>query len=138
MHEESTTPDLVELTRRIREALNHRDFDAVMRFYAPDAVLQNTEIGTFEGEAAIRGVFEDLMGSYEEWAIEAEESINLGQGVTFVVLRGEGRPVGSSGYLRFRFANISIWSDGVIERETTYIDIDEARAPAERLAEERE
>src|SRR5436190_23516452 len=97
MHEESTTPDLVELTRRIREALNHRDFDAVMRFYAADVVLQNTEIGTFEGEAAIRGVFEDLMGSYEEWTIEAEESISLGQVVTFVALRVEERPYGSGG-----------------------------------------
>src|SRR6478752_3477295 len=122
MSEESTTPDLLELMGRIREALNRRDFDAVMRFYAPDAVVRNTEIGTFEGEAAIRGEFEDMMGSYEEWAIEAEESINLGQGVTFLVLCGEGRPVGSSGYLRFRFASIAIWSDGVIERETTYID----------------
>ena len=121
MSEESTTPDLVELVRRVTEAVNRRDFDAVMSFYAPDAVLRLTEIGTFDGGAAIRGLFEDMMGSYEE----------------FAVLRGKGRPVGSSGDIRFRFASIAIWSDGVIERETTYIDIDEARAAAERLAEER-
>jgi hypothetical protein len=29
------------------------------------------------------------------------------------------------------------WSDGLIVRNTTYPDIDEARAAAERLAEER-
>jgi ketosteroid isomerase-like protein len=64
--EESTTPDPLELARHIREATNRRDFDAVMRFYAPDAVVRNTEIGTFEGRAAIRGMFEDVIGPFEE------------------------------------------------------------------------
>jgi hypothetical protein len=36
--EESTTPDLVELVRLLNEAFNRRDWDAVERFYAPDAV----------------------------------------------------------------------------------------------------
>jgi ketosteroid isomerase-like protein len=40
MPEESTTPDLEELWRRLLDALNSRDFDAVMNFYAPDAVLR--------------------------------------------------------------------------------------------------
>jgi hypothetical protein len=71
------------------------------------------------------------------WAIEADEDVNLGRGITFAVLRGEGRPRGSSGDVRFRFASVAIWGDGVIERETTYIDIGEARAAAERLAQER-
>jgi hypothetical protein len=30
-----------------------------------------------------------------------------------------------------------IWADGLIERTTAFLDIDEARAAAERLAEER-
>jgi hypothetical protein len=29
------------------------------------------------------------------------------------------------------------WADGLIERVTTFLDIDEARAAAERLAQER-
>jgi len=37
--EESTTPDLVELVRRLDEAANRLDFDAAMSFYAPDAVV---------------------------------------------------------------------------------------------------
>jgi hypothetical protein len=32
---------------------------------------------------------------------------------------------------------VSIWTAGLIERNTNYGDIDEARAAAERLAEER-
>ena len=38
MSEESTTPDLVELARHPFEAANRSDLDAVMSFYAPDAV----------------------------------------------------------------------------------------------------
>ena len=52
MSEESTTPDLVELSRRALEAVNRRDFDAMMSFYALDAVYHGTEIGTFDGAAA--------------------------------------------------------------------------------------
>jgi ketosteroid isomerase-like protein len=39
MPEESTTPDPVELTRLAFEAVNQRDIDAVMGFFAPDAVF---------------------------------------------------------------------------------------------------
>jgi len=60
MPEESTTPDLVELTRRNFEAANRRDFDAVLSFFAPDAVwdasLSGVGIGTFEGSAAVRNL----------------------------------------------------------------------------------
>jgi hypothetical protein len=38
MAEESTTSDLVELSRRLVEAGNRHDFDAVMSFYAPVAI----------------------------------------------------------------------------------------------------
>jgi hypothetical protein len=56
MSEESTTPDLVVLTRQAFDAASP-DFDAPMSFYAPDAVvdLSDAVIGTFEGVEAIRG-----------------------------------------------------------------------------------
>jgi hypothetical protein len=38
MPDESTTPDLVELTRRAIEAAGRRDFDAAMSFYTGDSV----------------------------------------------------------------------------------------------------
>jgi len=38
MREESTTPDLVERQKRLTEAANRRDLDALMAFYAPDGV----------------------------------------------------------------------------------------------------
>jgi ketosteroid isomerase-like protein len=44
--EKSTNPDLVEHVRRFDEALNAHDFDALMSFYAPDAVAS---FGSFGG-----------------------------------------------------------------------------------------
>jgi hypothetical protein len=45
MSEESTTPDLVELTRQGLDAFNRRDLDAQMSFYAPDAGEGSTRRG---------------------------------------------------------------------------------------------
>ena len=138
MSEESTTPDLVELSRRAIEAVNRLDFDAVEGFYAPDAVYQAAEaVITFEGATAIRGCYEDAASSFEKVEFEAEEIRDLGNGVAFGVVILKGRPVGSSGQVRERWAAWAIWTDGLIERETTHSDIDVARAAAERLAEER-
>jgi uncharacterized protein (TIGR02246 family) len=84
MSEESTTPDLVELFRRSVEAVNRRDFDAVMSFYAPDSVFEAvTGLGTHEGTAAIRAFFEDWIGAYEKFEVELEEVWDLGNGVVF-------------------------------------------------------
>ncbi len=75
--------------------------------------------------------------SYEEYEFEAEEILDLGNGVGFRVLVQKGRPVGSSGEVQLRYGTVSVWEDGKIARITNYTDIDEARAAAERLAEER-
>jgi ketosteroid isomerase-like protein len=139
MSVESATPDLVELSRRAIEATNRRDFDAVASFYAPDAVFCGTEIGTFEGAGAIRGFLEEFASAYEEFQAEREEIIDVGNGVTFGVTILAGRLVGSNGKLELRFPSVTTWTEGLIERQTNYnyMDIDEARAAAERLAEER-
>jgi ketosteroid isomerase-like protein len=138
--EESTTPDLVERQKRLTEAANRRDLDAIMAFYAPDGVydMSPTGMGVFEGQAAARGFLEDWFASYEEYELEAEEILDLGNGVGFRVLNMKGRPVGSSGEVQLRYAAVGVWEDGKIVRMTNYNDLDEARAAAERLAQERE
>jgi len=138
MSEESTTRDLVELTRASVEALNRGDFDAATSFYAPDAVLKLTGMGTsYKGVAAIRGFFEDFAATFAEYEIELEEFLDLGDRVTFGVFRQQGRPVGSSGRVQMRFAGVGVVADGVLTHHTWYTDVDEARAAADRLAEER-
>jgi ketosteroid isomerase-like protein len=81
MSEETVTPDLVELTRRIFEAADRRDFDTALSFCGPDAVWEAVGMGTsFEGVAAIRGFLEDWLSAYEEFEIEPEEILDLGNG----------------------------------------------------------
>jgi ketosteroid isomerase-like protein len=140
MSEESTTPDLVGLTRRNFEAANRRDFDAALSFYAPDAVWDTSPmgLGTHEGLATIRGFFEDWIDAYDEFEVEPEEILDLGNGVVFVVICQHARLVGSTGHVQQREAWVSLWADGAFLRTTTYPNIDEARAAAERLAESRE
>jgi ketosteroid isomerase-like protein len=75
--------------------------------------------------------------SYTDMEWNAEEIRDLGNAVTFAVILQRGRVVGSSGFVQLRYASVAVWRDGLIVRNTTYTDIDEARAAAERLAEER-
>ena len=47
------------------------------------------------------------------------------------------RPAGSSGVIRMCLATVWVLTEGLIERQTNYSDIGEARAAAELLAQER-
>jgi ketosteroid isomerase-like protein len=133
MADESATPDLVALVRRSIEA---EDLEAALSFYAPDAVWDASPwgMGVFEGQAAVRAFFEDWSGSYAGLDWKAEEIRDLGNGVTFAVILQKGRVAGSSGSVQLRYAAVAEWIDGLIVRNTTYTDIDEGRAAAERRA----
>jgi ketosteroid isomerase-like protein len=140
MPEELTTPDLVEGSRRLNEAFNRGDFDAVLAMYTPDAVWDGSPMDgeVVEGRDAIRDFWKDWLAAYEEWEQVAEELRDLGNGVGFGVLRQRARPAGSSGFVELHWAFVAIVrGDGLNERLVLYGDIDEARAAAERLAEER-
>jgi ketosteroid isomerase-like protein len=144
MPEESTTPDLEEAVRRAREAVNRCDFDGALSVWAPDGVwaLSPVGFGAVEGRPligheAIRKLFEDLTGTFEDFEFEEEEFHDLGSGVTFGVTLMRGRPHGSGSFVENRVGVVAIWRDERIARATNYPDIDEARAAAERLAQER-
>ena len=136
MPEESTTPDPVELVRRQFEALNRRDFDGVMSSVAEDGILVGRFGDFFEGRAAIRGLVEDWFRPWEELDFELEEVSHLGRGVVFAVVIQEGRPVGGDGHVRQREGWVYLCVGGSIARLTTS-EVDQARAAAERLAQER-
>ena len=140
MSEQPRTPDLVDLTRRLVESASRRDLDAIMRSFARDAVWEAVSLGTsFEGVAAIGGFLEDWLGAYDEYEIEPEEILDLGNGVAFVVIRLTARPVGSAGSALVRRRPLAfVWGEGMVARVTAYADsIEEGRAAAEQLAESR-
>jgi len=136
MSQESTTPDLVELVRKQFEAANRRDLDAVASSFAEDAVFNGRAAGAlFEGRAAIRRFLDDWFGAYEELEVELEDVRDLGNGVVFAVVVQNGRLASSAGHLRQREGWVYLWVRGLIERFASY-DPDDARAAAERLAQE--
>jgi ketosteroid isomerase-like protein len=136
MPQESTTPDLVELVRKQLEALDRRDLDGVMNSVAEDSVLEGRVENFLEGRAAIRRFLEDWFRAWEELDFELEEVSDLGGGVVFAVVIQDGRPVGGDGRVRQREGWVYLWVGGSIARLTTS-EVDQARAAAERLAEQR-
>ena len=138
MAEEPTTPDLRLLVQRV-SGLKRSEVEDLMSFFAPDSVwdMSRGGLGVIEGREAIRAFFEEWWAAYDDHESEADEIQDLGNGVAFAVFVQRGRPVGSTGWVEFRDARVMIWADGLIERTTAFLDIDEARAAAERLARER-
>ena len=134
------TPNLVELARHAIDATDRGDLDAAMSYAAPDMVwdASRVTVGTFEGAATIRGFIEDWVGAYEELELVLEELVDVGNGVVFSAVSQKARPIGITGYVRQREGWVWRWVEGLIATLTVYpeAEIDEARAAAERLAQE--
>jgi ketosteroid isomerase-like protein len=139
MSEESTTPDLVELAGRSFAAAGRHDLDALVSFYAADAVwdMSDAGVGTFAGTAAIRSFFEDWWATWEDHRQEIREFHDFGNGVLFAAIQEDGRLAGSDRRVEHTRGWVAKWANDLVVRMTVYLDIDEARAAAERLAEER-
>jgi ketosteroid isomerase-like protein len=137
--EEATTPDPVESLRRSFEAGNRGDLDGAVGVFAKAGVWDMSQlgIGVFSGRDAIRVAFEDWIGAFEDTEIGLEEIHDLGSGVIFGVAIQRGRPAGMTRIAELRYPAVWTWTDGLIQRATNYLDIGEARAAAERLAQER-
>jgi ketosteroid isomerase-like protein len=137
--EKPTTPDLEELVRSNVDAYNRRDFDAVFATYSQHAVWDTSSVGlgVYEGRDRVRAFLEDWIAPYEDFEAELEEVRDLGNGVVFYVLRHRGRPAGGGGLVDLRHGYTAVWADGLFEGAIVHVDIDEGRAAAERLAEER-
>ena len=133
---ESTTPDLAQLAQRWIDAVNAGDIDAATSIFAPDIVWQGV-FQTFHGRAAARGFVQDWLDAYDEFELGAEEVRDLGGGVAFSVFIQRGRPRSATGWVQLRAASVNTVVDGLAVRATLYLDIDQARADAERLAQER-
>jgi ketosteroid isomerase-like protein len=138
MPEESTTPDLVETVTGLFEAADRGDWDAVASPYAADAIWESEDgITNAAGASGAREFWEEFFGMFEDYSVKVENVVDLGNGVIYAVYRMDGRPAGSTGVVTGRGAFTYVWVDGMIARVIVGQHSDEARAAAERLAEER-
>jgi SnoaL-like domain len=142
--EESTTPNLVELTRRMFEAPIGTSWsqgavvDTFTGFLAPDVVWESLGLGTtFEGLAASRDFSGVWMTRFEDYEVDVEEISDLGNGVVFAKSGHAGRPIGSPGHVRMPREVLVHAFVGMITHVVSSGDTPEARAAAERLAQER-
>ncbi len=139
MAEESTTSDPVELTRSAIASGNGGDYDAMMSFFGPESSVDMTRLGlgSYSGPVAIRRFLENWIGASDEVEFLLDEALDLGNGVTLASVRQNARPVGTKGLLRFRYYAVYSWVERICLQVTHYRAVDEARAAAERLAQER-
>jgi ketosteroid isomerase-like protein len=137
--EQPATSDLADLARRFCDCLEQRDYEAALSFFGLDPLWDMSEMGMgiFEGRLPVRGLLEDWNGSYDEWEIELEDLLDVGNGVVYVVVMERGRPAGSIGWVQLRYAAVMVFAENLIVRAKTYPDLDEARAAGEHLAEAR-
>jgi ketosteroid isomerase-like protein len=137
--DQSTNANVVALTRAFCRAGG--SVEEEMSFYGPDPIYDVSPmgIGVFQGRPAIRRFLADWMSSYEGYHEDVQEVVDCGNGVAFAAVRESGRPTGGTVDTRTHstYGFAIVWIDGKIGRMTAYPDIDEARAAAERLAEER-
>ena len=119
------------IVRAHLEALNARDLEAVVSFYAETAVLELPASPPVEGRPAIRKAYEAFFSQWEEQstydrvviqgATVAVEGTTVGQHRT-LHLRIPGRvPAGSRRY-RHRFAAFLEFGQGKIVRHRVYFD----------------
>ena len=144
MPEESTPRDLDEAFRRSFQALNRGDFDEAVSLWAPDAVYTLASGGfailegnVIRGRDALRRLWEDLTLAFDSFEFVTEALDDLGHSVVFGAFAMRGKPHGGGSAVEIRFGTVSIWRDRQIASATNYTDVAEARAAAERLAEER-
>jgi hypothetical protein len=119
--------------------LGHRaDWDSAIAYFAPDAVwvtAQGTE--DVEGAAAIRAFWAEWYEPYTDVRIETLDVIDLGGGVVKAVIGQSARFGNAPVRVGDHTALVYEFSDELIHRVTTFLDLDEAAAAARRLAEER-
>jgi ketosteroid isomerase-like protein len=139
MSGESAASSLVELVQRSVDAVNRRDFGEFASFFGSDSIwdLSPMGLGIYRGSSAVRAFTEEWQGAYENFELALEEVLDVGNEVVFAVVVQAARLADSTAEVRMRYASVNSQAGGLFERITNYIDVDEARAAAERLAAER-
>jgi ketosteroid isomerase-like protein len=138
MPEESDPPDLAGLVLGFAAAPS--DLEPMLKLFAQDAVWEGVPLGLrFCGVKEIRSFLTDWIGSYQEYEIQPREIREFGEGVVLALVDQVVRPAGSTTGtpIREAWAFVFVWAGPVVGRVFAYQDIDEARAVAERLAQER-
>jgi ketosteroid isomerase-like protein len=118
----------VEVVRRIYEALNRRDWDAVFQDAHPDfemTMQRGPNAGTHQGREDAQEVVEDYIEAFDHFSTEPETFHESGDQVVVVVKR-RGRPKGGTVDMVIRNGDLFTVRDGKIVSMRTFPDPDGA------------
>jgi len=115
--------DVIDLVKRFNEALNAGDVEGMMRWMTEDCIFENTyppPDGTrFQGQAEVRGFWEDFFRGSSQAYIEIEEIFALGQRC---VMRWSYHWVGADGASgHIRGVDLYTIENGLIAEKLSYV-----------------
>jgi ketosteroid isomerase-like protein len=117
----------VEIAKRVIDAFNRRDVDAIVECVNPDiewfpAVPVSFGGGALRGREGIESYVRDVSDTWGEYRVLSEDFRDLGEDQVLVLSRLEGRGVGSGGRVDEAMGQVFDIRDGKISRVTTYLD----------------
>jgi ketosteroid isomerase-like protein len=121
----------VEIVRAAADAYNRADLEALMRAYDPAVEFVTLLLGTHHGREAIRPVFEENRKTLSEYSLHPEELIDAGPDKVVAVARLGGAGRVSQIALGDRIAFLITLKNGLIVRQQTFRNKDEALEAAE-------
>ena len=122
----------VKIARRVIDAFNRRDVDAIFACVNPDVewfpAMSVTFGGGLRGHEGIESYVREVNDTWEEYRVVAHDFRDLGEDQVLVLSRVEGRGAGSGGLVNAAMGQIFDFRDGKIARVRTYLDHDQALA----------
>jgi ketosteroid isomerase-like protein len=121
----------IEIARRVIDAFNRRDADAIFECVNRDiewfpAVPVSFGGGALRGRAGIESYLRDVRDTWEEYRVLSEDFRDIGQDQVLVLSRVEGRGASSGGQVDEAMGQIFDLHDGKISRVRTYLDHNDA------------
>jgi ketosteroid isomerase-like protein len=85
----------VEIVRRVFEALNREDLDALVEAYDPVVEIVTLMLGTYHGSEGARQAIEEGRRNLRGWRLDPNELIDAGHSVIAIAhIRGAGQHSG--------------------------------------------
>ena len=117
----------VEIAKRVIDAFNRRDVDAIFECVNPDvewlpAMPVTFGGGPLRGREGIESYIREVSDTWEEYRVVGQDFRDLGYEEVLVLSRIEGRGAGSGGLVDAAMGQIFDFRDGKIVRVRTYLD----------------
>ena len=120
----------VEIVKRVIDAFNRRDIDAIFECVNQDVewfpAMPVTFGGGLRGREGIESYVREVSDTWEEYRVVGQDFRDLGEDRVLVLSRVEGRGAGSGGLVDTEMGQMFDFRDGKIARVRTYLDHGEA------------